>query len=82
MSKQIYNTETTSLFVEGTLWSGGKCRHEYALHVIGQPKREGVAPTNLAEIKAIAGDFAEIARAKLVTLRREVVETRTTKKLL
>ena len=70
-----------TLHVTGRLWSGHKCKHDYPLHVIGQPELEGVEPRNLAEAKRIAGDFAELESARLVTVTREVTETTCSRKI-
>lgn len=81
MNTKTYETQTTSLHVKGHLWSGGKCSHEYALHVIGRPELEGVAPENLEDAKKYCGDFSSLTEAKLVTITRKITEKRTIKKL-
>lgn len=78
---RTYRTNRSVLRVTGLLWSGPKTSSEYPLHVIGQPKLEGVPPRNLAEARLIAGDFESLTSAKLVTTIYDVAETVITKKL-
>lgn len=73
--KTNYITEGSSLHVKGRIWQGQKAEHEYPLNNLG------TIPTTLAQAKSMAGDFESLESAKVVTVRREVTETKTTRRL-
>lgn len=74
MAKKNYITTDKTLYVEGFLWSGPKGKYHYDL-------AEKLIPQNLASAERIAGDFARLTSAKVVTVTKVVEQTTITKKL-
>lgn len=65
---ETYETQTRELVIEGLLWSGAKSRHEY-------PLQDKDNPQTLAQAKAIAGDFAQVVKARIRVTHKRVTET-------
>lgn len=68
MKTTQYSTEGRTLHVTGSLWSGDKCKHSYAL-------KDGQQVNTLADAKRVAGDFESIKSARVETVTRQVTET-------
>lgn len=70
MKTDTYTETESHLEVTGTLWCGQPdTAHSYPLRGLPLPK-------TMAEAKSIAGDFSELEIAEVVTVTREIRETR------
>lgn len=79
---ETYTTTKKRLHVQGLLWDGSPCEHDYPLHVIGRPDLEGVEPKGSDHVKLIAGDFQSIELATLIITEQVITETVTETKIV
>ena len=69
-----YETGNSVLRVTGIAWQGFRAKHEYSIPFAFQL-------VTMADAKKLAGDFQSLERAEIVTTRKEVKETVTTKRI-
>ena len=75
IQKDAYTITQRVLKVKGFTWGGNEAEHEYRLGI------DDTEPTTLLEAERIAGDFESLDSATVVTVTKEIKETKTFQKL-